>query len=297
MRGSDYAELRAFAAIVEEGSFARAARRLGMSASALSQTIRKLEDRVGLRLLDRTTRSVAPSAAGERLLADLLPALQQLDLAVAALTDSGDRPSGRLRITTSRLAVTQHLAPTLAAFLDANPLIEMEVVVDDRLTDIVASGCDAGIRLGEALEKDMVAVPIGGPVRQVAVASPDYLARWGTPIHPRDLLQHRCLNFRWPTSGELYRWEFEADGKPLQIGVTGPLLSNDVALLLAAACDGLGIAYPLDLDASGLIEAGRLVPILQDWSPPFPGFYLYFTDRRNVSPPLRAFIDHLRGVA
>lgn len=297
MRGSDYAELRAFAAIVEHGSFAQAARQLGMSASALSQTIRRLEDRLGARLLDRTTRSVAPSAAGERLLAGLLPALDQLDQAVAGVTDTGDQPTGRLRITASRVAAMHYLAPTVAGFLRAHPLIALEVIVDDRLSDIVASGCDAGIRLGEALEKDMVAVPVGGPLRQVAVASPDYLARAGTPTHPRDLLGHACVNFRWPTSGSIYRWEFEKNGRKLEIGVTGPLLANDVPFLLQAVCDGVGIGYPFDREAAAMIEAGRLVPILQDWSPPFPGFSLYFTDRRNVSPPLRAFIDHLRSVA
>lgn len=296
MRGSEFAQLQAFVAVAEHGNFARAARHLGVSASALSQTIRTLEARIGARLLNRTTRSVAVSSAGEQLLGRLLPAMRDLDTAVMAATDIGTTPSGRLRINSIRLAAMHYLAPSITKFLEAYPRIDLEIVTDDRLADIVATGFDAGIRLGEKLQRDMVAVKIGGPLRLVAVAAPAYLAKFGSPAHPRDLSNHRCLNTRWPTDGSLYRWEFERAGEELEVQVDGPLIS-EAEILIGAARDGLGIAYLMDIQVGDALARGQLVELLSDWSPTFPGFYLYYPDRRQVSPALRAFIDHCVAVA
>lgn len=293
MRGSDFAELRAFAAVAEHRSFTRAAAHLGMSASALSQTIRTLEERLGARLLNRTTRSVAPSAAGERLLAGLLPAMRDLDSAVLSVTSREDAPAGRLRINSSRLAAAHRLAPLIGGFTEVYPAISLDIVIDDTLVDIVAGGFDAGIRLGEKLEQDMVALKLGGPLRLMAVASPAYCARHGIPEAPADLVRHRCLNTRWPTDGSLYRWEMERGDEAVEISVEGPLTANDSSLIMQAACDGAGIAYLLDVEAGPLVASGRLQHLLPEWSPSFPGFYLYYPSRRQMLPALRVFVDYL----
>jgi DNA-binding transcriptional LysR family regulator len=291
MRGSDIAELRAFAAVCEHRSFTRAAAHLGMSGSALSQVIRRLEERLGTRLLHRTTRSVAPSEAGERLLAGLLPALRDLEAAVLSVAAREGAPSGRLRINSSRLAALHHLAPLIGPFTQSYPEISLDIVIDDTLIDIVAGGFDAGIRLGESLDRDMIAIPLGGPLRLVAVASPDYCARHGRPQTPHDLLEHRGLNTRWPTDGSPYRWEFERNGQELEIAVPGQVISNEAEMLVRAACDGAGIAYVPEPLVAGLIASGKLIHLLADWSPPFPGFHLYYPSRRQMLPALRAFID------
>ena len=296
MRGSDIAELRAFAAVCEHHSFTRAAAHLGMSGSALSQVIRTLEERLGTRLLNRTTRSVAPSEAGERLLAGLLPALRDLEAAVLAVTARDDAPAGRLRVNSSRLAALPHIAPLIGPFPRAYPGISLDVTVDDTLIDIVAGGFDAGIRLGESLDRDMIAVQLGGPLRLVAVASPEYCARHGLPLAPHDLLQHRGLNTRWPTDGSPYRWEFERDGQELEIAVPGQVITNEAEILVRAACDGAGIAYVPEPLVAGLIASGQLTHLLADWSPPFPGFHLYYPSRRQMLPALRAFIDFATAV-
>jgi len=294
MRGSEFAELSAFAAIAEHGSFARAAAHLRVSPSALSQTIRGLEERLGVRLLNRTTRSVAPSDAGARLLARLTPALAELTAAVADVGTFRDKPAGLLRLNAARIAATRFIAPLLGPFHRAYPEIVLDVVVEDALTDIVLGRFDAGIRLGERLEKDMVAVKVSGDFEMMAVASPDYLARCGTPTSPRDLHRHRCINFRWPTHGGLYRWEFETGRKEFEIAVDGPLIVNDADLLVRGALEGVGIAYVLDEHVREYVEAGALTRVLARWSPKFPGFYLYYPSRRQIPPPLRAFIDFLR---
>jgi DNA-binding transcriptional LysR family regulator len=291
MRGSEYADLKAFATIAEHGSFARAASYLGVSPSALSQTIRGLEERLGIRLLNRTTRSVAPSEAGARLLARLVPVLGELDAAVADVATLRDTPSGALRINATRVAAIHYLAPLIGPFHRAYPDIVLEVFVDDRLVDIVASRFDAGIRLGEMVEKDMIAVKLSGDLQMMVVAAPSYLKRAGTPKTPRDLRDHQCINFRWPTAGGLYRWEFERGNEKLEAAVEGPLIVNEPDIAVRAALDGVGIAYLLDHQARPLIEAGRLVHLLAEWSPPFPGFYLYYPSRRQAPPVLRAFID------
>ena len=291
MRGGDYNELRAFAAIVEHGSFARAAKHLRVSPSALSQTIRELETRLGVRLLNRTTRSVAPSEAGARLLARLTPALADLEAAVDEVRALRDKPSGLLRINSTRLAVVDHLSPLVGPFLNAYPDITLDLVVEDRLVDIVTARFDAGIRLGEKVERDMIAVRIGGDLQLICVASPAYLERHGKPKTPRDLQAHRCINSRWPTDGSLYRWEFERGEEKLEAAVQGPLIANEPDLVLTACAAGVGIAYAFEHRVRAEIAAGRLVHLLKEWTPPFPGFYLYYPGRRQMPPALRAFID------
>ena len=295
MRGSEYAELRALARIVEHGSFARAAKQLGVSPSALSQTIRGLEARLGVRLLNRTTRSVAPSEAGARLLARIVPVFGELDAAVADVREGRERAAGLLRINSPRAAAVYRLAPELGAFHRAHPEIVLDLVVEDRITDIVAGRFDAGIRLGESLAKDMVAIKLGGEMQQVAVAAPRYLDEHAAPRHPRELAQHRCINIRMPTDLNLYRWEFERRRTKLEVGVDGPLIVNDPELALLAALQGIGIAYLFRDRAQAFIDRGELVALLEAWSPPFPGFYLYHPSRRHIRPSLRAFIDFLRG--
>jgi DNA-binding transcriptional LysR family regulator len=294
MRGSDYAELRAFAAIVEHGSFARAAAQLGLSRSALSQTIRGLEERLGLRLLNRTTRSLAPTEAGTRLLAGLLPALADLDAAVANVRALRDTPAGVLRINASRIAAIHRLAPLIGPFQEAYPDIALDIVVEDRLVDIVAERFDVGIRLGEMVERDMVAVKLGGELELMVVAAPSYLERHGAPETPRDLRHHRCINFRWPTDGSLYRWEFERGAEKLEVAVEGPLTVTEPEVAIRAVLDGVGIGYLFDLQIRPLVESGRMVRMLEEWTPPFPGFTLYYPSRRQMPPPLRAFLDFVQ---
>jgi len=293
MRGSDYAELKAFAAVAEHGNFARAAARLGISPSALSQTIRTLEERMGIRLLNRTTRSVAPSEAGQRLLARLLPALADLDQAVADVSALRDTPAGLLRINAPRVAIVHRLAPLIAPFHAAYPDILIDIVVEDKLADIVADRFDAGIRLGEMVEKDMVSVKLGGEMRLIVVASPDYVARHGMPKTPRDLRDHLCIVSRWPTDGSLYHWEFERGDEKLEVAVSGPLSTTDNDLMLRAVLDGVGIGYLFDDHVAEHLADGRLVSMLDDWTPPFPGFHLYYPSRRQMPPPLRAFVDFI----
>ena len=294
MRSGDYAELRAFAAVVRQGSFTRAAERLGVSPSALSQTIRALEDRLGQRLLNRTTRSVAPSPAGQALAERLLPVLDDLDRVVdAALAEAGE-VSGPLRLNVLRVAIPP-LAELLPGFLARHPRVTVQVEASDALVDIVAQGFDAGIRLAERLEGDMIAVPFGGPLRVAVVAAPSYLAGRDLPLHPRDLERHECLVSLAPSTGTPYRWELDKDGVELRIPVTGRLVGSDLRMRLAACLAGVGIGYFFETEVAEAIADGRLVRLLEDWTPPFPGCYLYYPSRRNQSPPLRAFIDYLKG--
>ncbi|PAP94735.1 LysR family transcriptional regulator [Mesorhizobium wenxiniae] len=293
MRGTEFSELKAFAAIVEEGSFVRAAARLRISPPALSQTIRGLEERVGVRLLNRTTRSASPTAAGETLFARLAPAFSELEGAVADAHASRDRPAGSLRINIPRTAAMRFIAPILGDFQRAYPDIALTVIIDDMLTDIVEGRFDAGIRLGERLEKDMVAVKLSEDLQMAAVAAPAYLENRTIPRHPQELHQHRCINFQWPGGGNIYRWEFARGRRALEIAVNGGLTVNDTELMIRAALDGVGVAYMLDYQVRPWIEAGKLIRFLEAWSPRFPGFYLYHTSSRQVPPALRAFIDFL----
>jgi DNA-binding transcriptional LysR family regulator len=294
MRGSDYSELRAFAAVVRHGSFARAAQHLGVSPSALSQTIRALEDRLGQRLLNRTTRSVAATVAGLALAERLLPVLDDLQGVVDAAFAAAGQVSGPLRLNVVRVAVPL-LAQLLPGFLTRHPRVTVQVEASDALVDIVAQGYDAGIRLAERLEGDMIAVPFGGPLRMAVVAAPAYLDSRDAPRHPRDLEGHDCLVSLAPSTGTPYRWELEKDGVELRIPVTGRLIGSDLRLRLAACLAGLGIGYFFETEVEEQIAAGRLVRLLDDWTPPFPGCYLYYPSRRNQSPPLAAFIAFLRG--
>ena len=295
MKRDDLADLSAFAVIAETRSFTRAATQLGMSPSALSHAMRGLEARLGVRLLARTTRSVATTEAGERLLETLQPALADIATGLTALAASRDKPSGTVRITTSKHAATSVLWPVLPAFLDLYPDVRVEVTVDEARVDIVAGRYDAGIRFGEQVAKDMIAVRIGGEIRAAVVAAPRYFARHPIPIVPQDLAAHRCINHRLATSGSLYAWEFEQAGRSLTIRVEGPLVFNDSDLTLAAALDGQGVALLFWDQVAGHVAAGRLVPVLADWCWTAPGYYLYYPSRRQTPPALAALIDALRA--
>ncbi|MDC6169616.1 LysR family transcriptional regulator [Paucibacter sp. XJ19-41] len=294
MRGSEFAELKAFAAVVERASFARAAEHLGLSPSALSQTIRQLEARLDARLLNRTTRSVAPTAAGDQLYGRIAPLFREMADAVAEVSAAAGRASGTLRINTLGMAARQVIAPRLGRFHCAHPDVALDIVVDDGLSDIVAGRFDAGIRVGGRLEKDMIAVRLTPDVSLIAVASPDYLAHRGTPRSPVDLHKHACINWRLQIDGRAYRWEFEKKGKRLEIAAEGPLVTNNADVGVEAAVQGLGIAYAFDRErVDAHLAQGRLVQVLADWSVTRPGLFLYYSNRRHMQPALGAFIDCL----
>lgn len=285
--------MNAFIAVAERRSFAKAAVQLGVSRSRLSETIRGLEERLGVRLLNRTTRSVAPTEAGERLLARLRPLLDDFDAALDSINAFRDKPAGLLRLTVPPPVASFMLAPLLARFLAQYPAISLEVSADAALTDIVASRFDAGIRAGERVERDMIAVRIGGEVRSVVVAAPDYLARHPRPTTPRDLETHNCIMFRLP-SGAVFPWPFEKMGQGLEAAVSGRLTVNDAELSIRAALDGVGVLYTALDYVTPLIEAGRLVPLLEDWQTRSAALFLYYPSRRQVPAPLQAFIEFLR---
>jgi DNA-binding transcriptional LysR family regulator len=256
--------------------------------------VRALEARLEVRLLNRTTRSVSPTEAGARLAARLLPLLDDLEAAAAAAEPDG-APSGRLRINASRMAGLHVVAPLVAPFLARHPKVSLDLVLDDALVDIVSDGFDAGVRLGERLEGDMIAVRLGGELRMAVVGSPAYLAARGAPEHPRDLAGHACLGARWPTDGSPYRWELERGGEEVRVPVAGPLVCDEPAVRLRAAADGLGLAYVFEAEAASWLASGRLVRVLEPWTPPFPGCFLYYPGRRHLSPALRAFIDFAKA--
>lgn len=294
MRGSEFTELKAFVAVVERQSFARAAEHLGVSPSALSQTIRQLEGRLGSRLLNRTTRSVAPSASGGRLYARIAPLFEELAVAVAETREATGRVNGTLRINTLGIAARTLIAPRLARFHQAYPDVVVDIVVDDALSDIVSGRFDAGIRVGGQLEKDMVAIRLTPDLNMVAVASPDYVARRGTPRSPTELQDHACINWRLQSDGRQYRWEFKKRGRHLEVAVDGPVVTNHADVGIAAALAGLGIAYHFEQDRVGeLLAQGLLVRVLADWSVSRPGLFLYYPNRRHRPALLGAFIDCL----
>lgn len=294
MRGSDFAELKAFVAVVERHSFARAAEHLGLSPSALSQTIRQLEGRIGARLLNRTTRSVAPSASGELLYRRIAPLFREMAAAVAEASEATGQMSGTLRINTLGIAARTIIAPRLARFHQAHPDVVLDIVVDNALADIVAGRFDAGIRVGGQLEKDMVAVRLTPDLNMVAVASPDYLARRGTPKSPTELHDHACINWRLQMDGREYRWEFKKRGQRVEVAVNGPVVTNHADIGVAAALNGVGIAYHFERDdVAELLAQGRLVQVLADWSISRPGLFLYYPSRRHRPALLGAFIDCL----
>ncbi|MDY0747765.1 LysR family transcriptional regulator [Paucibacter sp. R3-3] len=294
MRGSDFAELKAFVAVVDRASFARAAEFLGLSPSALSQTIRQLEARLGVRLLNRTTRSVAPTAAGAQLHERMAPLIRDMDEAVAEASAAAGRMGGTLRINTLGMAARQIIAPRLARFHRSHPDVLLDIVVDDALSDIVTGRFDAGIRVGGRLEKDMIAVRLTPDVKMLAAASPEYLARAGTPRAPDDLHHHACINWRLQADGRPYRWEFEKKGRRLEMAVQGALTTNHAHLGLQAALQGVGILYAFDHEGVSEAVASRgLVQVLADWSITKPGLFLYYPNRRHSQPALQAFIDCL----
>ncbi|SET86964.1 LysR family transcriptional regulator [Stigmatella erecta] len=295
MRRNDLLDLSAFAAVAAEGSFTRAAIKLGMSQSALSHAMKALEQRLGVRLLSRTTRSVAATAAGEELLKTLRPALEGIDAGLAQLGTKRAVPAGKVRLTMTKQAARSVIQPMLPGFLAAYPDIQVEVFVDDRFTDIVTGRFDAGIRFGQKVAKDMVSVRVGPDLRAAVVASPAYLAQRPAPRTPRDLIHHRCINYRMARTGGLYAWEFRDKGRRFEVRVEGSLVFNDGDLIEAAAESGQGIAYIWEDQAAPYLARGRLVRLLEAWCPPIPGYCLYYPSRRQMPPALAAFLQALRS--
>lgn len=287
-------DLLAFVTVAREGSFTRAAAQLGVSQSALSHTIRGLETRLGIRLLTRTTRSVSSTEAGARLLMTVGPRLDEIDTEVAALSDFRDKPAGTVRITTAEHAANSVIWPKLATFLPDYPDIKVEVTVDYGLTDIVAGRYDVGVRLGDQVAKDMIAVRIGADFRMVVVGAPAYFAKRGLPATPHELTVHDCINLRLPTYGGLYAWEFEKDGHQLNVRVDGQLTFNSSTPRLNAALAGFGVAFLPEDMARADIANGALVEVLADWCPTFPGYHVYYPSRRQSSPALALLISALR---
>lgn len=290
----DLSELDAFAAVARHRSFRKAADERGVSASALSHALRALEARLGIRLLNRTTRSVTPTEAGHQLLATLVPTLHQVADVLARLTSMQEVPAGKLRLNMARPAARIVFAQVLAPFVARYPRIQLDLITDDELTDIVNGGFDAGVRFGESLAGDMIAVPVGAPQSFVTVASDAYLTAKGIAHAPRDLLEHACIARRFP-SGKLYAWEYQADGQPIHLSVTGPLILEDDALMIQAAKDGAGIAYVYEEMARADIRNGHLREILQEWKAPPSRFFLYYSSRRHVPPALKALIEFIRA--
>jgi DNA-binding transcriptional LysR family regulator len=293
MDAAEIADLMVLAAVAERQSFRGAALALGVSPSAVSHRIRALEERLGVRVLHRTTRSVAPTAAGERLLARLRPAFAAIETAIEEVGAERHVPAGPLRLNAPHLIVDLVLAPMIRPFLDAYPDIRLEIAGNDGLIDIVAAGFDAGIRFGERLQRDMAAVALGPAQRDAIVASPAYFAQRPPPSTPHDLRAHACIRFRF-ASGALYLWAFERDGESIAIDVEGPLTLDNPHAVLRAALDGVGIATTLESLARPLVAEGRLVRVLADWCAPYPGLFLYYPSNRRVPPALRAFIDFAR---
>ncbi|QTC88581.1 LysR family transcriptional regulator [Brevundimonas pondensis] len=294
MERTDFNQLTWFQAVAEERSFTKAAARLGVAQSTLSHAIKQLEARMGIRLLTRTTRNVATTVAGERLLQTIAPRMTEIEAEIAALTAFRDKPSGSIRLTLSDHALETVVWPKLKPVLAAYPDISVELLLDNTFRNIVEEGYDAGVRLGESVEKDMIAVRIGPDWRLVAVASPDYLAAHGRPRHPQDLVGHRCINTRQETSGGLYAWEFEKDGKELRVRVSGQLTFNNSYAMVDAAVSGFGIAYVPDSMVETAVASGALEVVLGDWSPPFEGYFLYYPSRRQNLLAFQIIVDALR---
>ena len=287
-------DLVAFVAVAREGSFTRAAARLGVSQSALSHAMRGLETRLGIRLLTRTTRSLALTDAGERLLRTVAPAFEDIDAELQALGALRDKPAGSFRITAGQHAVDSVIWPVLSKLLPDYPDIKVELAIDAALTDIVSERFDAGVRLGESLEKDMIAVRVSPEMRMVLLAAPSYLAKHPPPQAPRDLTAHNCINLRLPTYGGLYAWVFEKDGQELRVRVEGQLTFNTPSNVLRAAADGMGLAFMLEDAAKDYLADGRLLRLMEDWCPPFPGYHLYYPSRRQPSPAFTLLVEALR---
>lgn len=293
MRREYLASLAMLLVVAEERSFTRAAVKLGISQSALSHAMGRLEAKLGLRLLTRTTRSVAPTEAGERLIQTLAPALEEIDTRIASLTELKERPAGTLRITTSELPARKILWPAIDRLTAEYPDIRVELSIESGFTDIVAGRFDAGVRLGERLEQDMIAMRIGPRLRMASVGAPQYFARHGKPVTPHDLAGHSCINLRM-VSGGIYAWEFEKDGRALNVKVDGQLVLNDIALVIAAAIAGHGIAHVIEDRVADSLNRGELVRVLEDWCEPFDGYHLYYLRRRQPSLAFSLLLEALR---
>ncbi|MBR0882547.1 DNA-binding transcriptional LysR family regulator [Bradyrhizobium japonicum] len=287
-------DLLAFLAVARERSFTRAAIKLGMSQSALSQIVRALEERLGVRLLSRTTRNVAPTQAGERLFRSIAPKFEEMDVELAALGEFREKPAGTIRITATENAADAVLLPALARILPDYPDIKVEVIIDYGLSNIVAEQYDAGIRPGGLVAKDMIAVRVGPDLRMAVIGAPSYFAGRKKPRTPQDLTEHNCLNLRLPTHGGLYAWEFEKNGRDLNVRVEGQLVFNGAGALLSAALRGFGLAYITETQVQPYLVSGQLVRVLADWCPPFSGYHLYYPSRRQSSPAFSLLVETLR---
>lgn len=295
MAHTNFNDLATFVMVAKERSFTKAGAKLGVSQSALSQTIKGLEERLKLRLLTRTTRSVAPTEAGIRLLETIASRFEEIEAELAALGELRGKPAGTIRITAGEHPAITVLQPALRRFLPDHPDIKVEIIVDHGLTDIVAAGYDAGVRLGEQVAKDMIAVRIGPQMRMAVVGSPSYFERYGgVPVSPQDLTAHNCIVIRLPTYGGLFPWGLEKDGRQLKVRGEGQLVCNTLAMRLQSALDGLGLAYLPEDQVLPHVREGRLVRVLEDWCPPFPGYHLYYPSRRHLSPALSVLVGVLR---
>jgi DNA-binding transcriptional LysR family regulator len=294
MARTELNDITAFLAIARDGSFTRAAARLGVSTSALSQTVRNLEARLGLRLLARTTRNVAPTEAGERIIQAIGPKLEEIDAELAALTALRDKPAGTVRLSAGEHAAEMILWPAVHKLLPRYPDITVEIVIDNGLTDIVAERLDAGVRLGEQVARDMVAVRIGPDLRMAVVGAPEYFKGRKRPCTPQELTEHNCINLRLPTAGGLYAWEFEKGGRALRVRVEGQLVFNTATMTVNAALAGAGLAFVPEDRVRGHLDEGCLIRVLADWCPPFSGFHLYYPSRRQPTPAFAVLVDALR---
>ena len=294
MAVENYEQLAIFSVVAQERSFTRAAARLGISQPALSRAMRQLEERLGVRLLARTTRSVAPTQAGEHLLQVIAPRFDEINNELALLSKFRDKPAGTLRITAGEHASIAVLQPVLAQLLPDNPDLNIEIIVDYGLTDIVAEGFDAGVRLGEQVAKDMIAMRIGPDMRMAVVGSPAYFSRYPTPVTPADLVSHNCITLRMPTHGGLFMWEFEKNGQALKVRIEGQLVFNNIAMRLESVLQGLGLAYMPEDVVRPYIEQGRLIRVLEDWCEPYSGYHLYYPSRRQSSPAFTLLREALR---
>lgn len=297
LAGHDYNQLRAFIAVAEFLSFSRAAESLGVSPSALSQMVRSFEERVEMRLLHRTTRNVSLTEAGENLLERVRPAAFELGNAVAQARRSGGNPAGTVKVHSFRSAARKHIEPILSSFTARYPDVLLDITLDDEVIDIVAGGFDVALRIGEVIERDMIAVHLGSELRQVVVATPDYIARHGRPEHPRDLVNHRCIRWRWPGRAMPYAWEFFENETWFSVSVDGPLIFSDKEMALNATLKGIGIGFPIEDTIEDHLAEGRLVSLLDPWCAPFPGLFLCYPEQRHMAPALRVFIDAVRAGA
>lgn len=286
--------LEVFVIVAQTRNFRIAAERLGVTRSAISQTLRRLEDRLNLSLMQRTTRSINLTEAGKRLYADVAPAIEQLNSAATEIADQLAQPRGQLRLAISSIAERVIGGKILADFISAYPSIELDITITDEEFDIVEQGYDAGVRLGEVIAQDMIAVPVSTQQRQVAVASPAYLAQHGMPQHPNELIHHRCIGWRKGPDVSPYRWEFAERGRDFDVDVNPQLTTNDMGVMIRTVCAGGGISFGMEETFQPYIARGELVTLLDEWLPTFPGFYLYFSSRKNLAPKLRAFIDHVK---